>query len=104
MSVKVIQGIKFLEFNTTGAVIYNSGQSIKPYKGCNAIIITNTGDGIIMCNGRVLYPGVPGTSQGDAFTYGGNFGEIFTGIVNVSVISGAAPEYSVEQKFYTCFD
>lgn len=102
--IKNVQGLKFIGFNTTGANLYNIGQSFKPYKGCNAIIITNTGDGIITVNGRVLYPGVPGTRNGDAFTYGGNALEIFEGIVNVAVISGAAPEYSVEQKFYTEFD
>lgn len=102
--MKVIQGVKFLEVNTTGAAIYTEGQSIVPYKGCNAIIITNTGNGVINVNGRVLYPGVPGTSNGDAFTWGGNYAEIFKSILNVKIVSGAAPEYSVEQKFYTDFD
>lgn len=102
--MKIVNGIKFLEFNTTGAQIFTEGQGVVPYKGCNAIIITNTGDGIIRVNGRLLYPGVPGTSNGDAFTWGGNVYELFTGILNVVVLGGANPQYTVEQKYYNDFD
>jgi hypothetical protein len=102
--MRKIQGYTFLEFNTTGAQPFTKGQTVVPYKGCNAIIITNSGDGEIMVNGRRLYPGVPGTSQGDAFTYGGNAGELFLGNVQVVVVNGANPQYTVEQKYYTDFD
>lgn len=102
--MKIINGVKFIEFNTTGAQLYDIGQTVVPYKGCNAIIITNTGDGIISVSGRLLYPGVPGTNNGDAFTWGGNANELFMGKLDVAVLGGANPQYSVEQKYYTDFD
>lgn len=91
----------FLRYNTTGAVPYVQSSSVKRVNNCNGFIATNTGDEIVIVNDRVLYPGVPGTSNGDSTTIGGNRGEIYLGTIQVTFLGGgAAPQVTIEQKFY----
>jgi hypothetical protein len=92
---------KFLRYNTTGAVPYTQGGFITKQENLNGFIATNTGDDPVFVNDRILYPGVIGTSNGDSITIGGNFGEIYTGNIKVSFQGiGAAPQVTIEQKFY----
>lgn len=95
---------KFLRYNTTGAVPYTQGGFVTRQENCNGFIAINTGDAIVFVNDRILYPGVPGTSNGDSVTVGGNFGEIYTGNIKISFGAGANPQVTVEQKFYYLTD
>lgn len=93
--------MQLLRYNTTEVIIYNKSIRIKPVANCNGFTVVNVGDDIVTVNGRVLYPGTPGSLNGDSFTIGGNLGEIFTGDINISFGGvGANPSVSVEQKFY----
>jgi hypothetical protein len=91
----------FLRYNTTGAVTYNSGTIVKRVGNCNGYIAINTGNDPVTVADTILYPGVPGTSNGDSKTVGGNAGEIFLGNIRI-VFSGIgnAPAVTIEQKFY----
>jgi len=91
----------FLRYNTTGAQPYNQSTFVKRVQNCNGFIAVNTGDEIVTVNDRILYPGVPGTNNGDSITIGGNFGEIFLGNIKIAFAGGgAAPEVTIDQKYY----
>ncbi len=90
----------FLVYNTTGAQEYGPGKAIARVQNCNGFTVTNVGDTTVTVNGRILYPGVPGTSIGDSVSIGGNRGEIYTGNINIKFGAGATPLVLVEQKFY----
>lgn len=93
---------QFIKYNTTGAVPYTTGGFITRVDNCNGFIATNTGDDIVTINDRVLYPGVPGTSNGDSISIGGNFGELYFGNLKVAFSGiGANPQITIEQKFYS---
>lgn len=96
---------QFIKYNTTGAVPFNQGGFIKKEDNLNGFIVTNTGDEIAYINDRVLYPGVPGTSNGDSVTIGGNYGEIYFGIIKLAFAGGGVnPQVTIEQKFYVFQD
>ena len=91
----------FIKYNTTGAVPYTKGGFITKVENCNGFIATNTGDEPVYINDRILYPGVPGTNNGDSVTIGGNFGELYFGVIKVSFVGGGVnPQITIEQKFY----
>ena len=90
----------FLVYNTTGGQTYGPNQIISRVQNCNGFTVTNIGTTIIRVNGRILYPGVPGTSIGDSVSIGGNRGEIYTGNINIQFEAGVTPLALVEQKFY----
>lgn len=92
---------KFLIYNMTGAQPYDKSQILKPVKNCNGFIATNTGNTTVEVNGHILYPGTVGTSNGDAFTFGGNSGEIFLGTIKFSFGPGTNPQVTINQKYYT---
>lgn len=92
---------KFIRFNQTGAMPYRTSIVLKPERYCNGFFCVNVGDTIVRVNGHILYPGTPGTSLGDAVTFGGNAGEIYSG--NIEIIfntGGANPAVTVDQKYY----
>lgn len=91
----------FLRYNTTGAQTYNTGTMVKRVNNCNGYTAINTGDDPVTVGDTLLYPGVPGTVNGDSKTVGGNLGEIFLGNIRI-VFSGigVAPAVTIEQKFY----
>lgn len=96
---------QFIKYNTTGAVPYTTGGFITRIENCNGFIATNTGDDPVMVNDRILYPGVPGTSNGDSVSIGGNFGELYFGNIKVSFSGiGVTPQVTIEQKFYIVSD
>lgn len=95
-----MQKFQFIKYNTTGAVPYNAGGFITKVDNCNGFIATNTGDAPVNVNDRILYPGVPGTNNGDSITIGGNFGELYFGNIKIDFGAGANPEVTIEQKFY----
>jgi ATP-dependent Lon protease len=91
----------FVQYNMTGAMTYTKNKTLKPEDYCNGFIVTNTGGCIVTVNGHVLYPGTPGTINGDSFTYGGNLGEVYTGNIKITFeVAGANPQCTVNQKFY----
>ncbi len=92
---------QFIKYNTTGAVPYTAGGFITKVDNLNGFIVTNTGDDVAYINDRILYPGTPGTSNGDSVSIGGNFGELYFGTIKLSFAGiGANPQVTIEQKFY----
>lgn len=93
--------IVLLRYNTTNAQTYGVTQNVLVVPFCNGFTVTNVGDDPVTVNGRVLYPGTPGTSNGDSFSFGGNFGEVYKGNISIQFAgTGVAPLVTVEQKFY----
>ncbi len=89
-----------ISYNSTGAQPFDRPQSLKPMPFCNGFIATNTGDTTVTVNGHILYPGVAGVSNGDAFVYGGNVGEVYHGNITLFFGAGANPEVTIDQKYY----
>jgi len=92
----------FIGYNTTGAVPYITGTTVKRVNNCNGFVAINTGDTVAFINDQVLYPGVPGTIIGDSLSIGGNAYEIYLGNINIRFTgAGVNPEVTINQKFYT---
>lgn len=66
---------------------------------CNQWEVINTGTTQVNVNGRPLYPGTPGTINGDSVSYGGNRGEIYIGRIDITFPNGPG-ECLVTQKIY----
>lgn len=93
--------MKYKPFNTT-IDFYGEAILLKPVNDrVNAINVVNVGDAPAFINGRVLYPGTPGTVNGDSYSLGGNADEVFMGQIQISFGAGANPRVLVEQKFFT---
>jgi len=106
--VRELQQHELFEFWNDSTELYgpeelaqNSG-SIKREKNMFALEITNTGDTICFFNGRILYPGVPGTSIGGSISMGHPIGKIFKGKISLAFDFplGAKPEIEVSQLYY----
>lgn len=80
----------------------NAGNSVQRAKNCFAVIVTNTGDTPLRFNNRILYPGVPGTSNGDSVSMGDATGKLFKGQIRIVFQApiGAAPQVEVCQLYY----
>lgn len=88
------------KFNLSTKNVTASG-SITMERGCNTATFINTGDNIVTVNDVVLYPGTPGTSVGDSFTFGGNQDEVFAGFIKVAFQSvSAGQQLTIIQKYY----
>lgn len=99
---KQVNDIRQYTLFDTNVQTYVRSFILKPLENCNAINIVNIGDEIVTVNGRPLYPGTPGTINGDSYSVGGNANEIYVGSINISFAGGGAnPNLLVEQKFYT---
>ena len=92
--------VTLVRIDTTGAVPYNTPQFVRRVANCCGFLVTNTGDAIAYVNDRILYPGVPGTNNGDSFVLTCNAGEVFLGNIAIKFGPGANPGVTVEQKFY----
>lgn len=90
----------FIGYNTTGAQPYDLPTILKPVENCNGFVATNVGTTTVTINGHILYPGTPGTNNGDAFTFGGNAGEVFRGNISIFFGAGVTPLVTIDQKFY----
>lgn len=91
----------FLRYQTTNAVPYTTGTTVKRVNNCNGFLAINTGDDTVFINDQVLYPGVIGSVIGDSLMVGGNAGEIYLGNINIRFAGiGANPEVTINQKFY----
>lgn len=91
----------FLPYNTTGAIPYTLSGWVNMVDNCNGWLAVNTGDDPVEINDQILYPGIIGTSLGDAKPVGGNFGEIFKGTIKITFKGiGANPQVTIEQKYY----
>ena len=97
--------MEFIIYNTTDAIPYTAGGTIKRVDNCNGFIAVNTGGDVAYINGQVIYPGVPGTSSGESVSIGGNLGEIYKGYINLKFAgTGSNPEVTIKQKFYIIKD
>lgn len=66
---------------------------------CNSWTVINTGTTVATVNGLALNPGTPGTSTGESYSIGGNFGELFYGRIDVGFATGIG-SLMVIQKIY----
>ena len=92
----------YRKYNTQTNV-YNTSQNIPKAKYMNGFVATNIGDTVVTINRKILFPSAtPLTAQGDAFSFGGNEGEIFVGDLDIAFRApvGAAPAIEILQKFY----
>jgi len=93
----------YRKYNTQTNV-YNTSQTAPRAKLLNGYVATNIGDTTVRVNGKILFPSTtPATVQGDAFSVGGNEGEIYVGDaldISFAVPSGPAPAVEIVQKFY----
>lgn len=71
-------------------------------ENCNGVFIINTGATLAQIDnlGIPLNAGVPGTSNGDSFSIGGNKGELFHGRLDISFPATGAGIVVVVQKIY----
>ncbi len=92
--------MEFLRWDQTGAIPYTQSGFVKMVKNCNGYLAVNTGTTIVRVNDHVLYPGVPGTSNGDSLPAGGNLGEIFVGTIKIAFTGVGTNEVTIDQKFY----
>lgn len=92
--------MKNYDFDTQ---IYTASGRIPVYPKCNGITITNTGDNTVTVENITLYPGTPGSIQGDSFTIGGNEEEILQKKqLTIAFNAPATPgqKISITQKYY----
>lgn len=92
--------MEFLRTNQTGAIPYTDSGFVKMVNNCNGYLAVNTGQTIVKVNDHILYPGIPGTNNGDSFPFGGNLGEIFVGTIKISFTGVGTNEVTIDQKFY----
>lgn len=82
---------------------YTEGQDLRIDKYCNSFLVHNTGTTNIYASGDLI---IPGGSK----TYGGNYGEIFVGPMEIIFrVPVPAPgtitnQATITQKFYTNID
>jgi hypothetical protein len=94
--------MEFLKFDQTGAMPYFKSGWANMVNNCNGFLAVNTGDEIVRVNDHVLYPGVPGTNNGDTYPFFGHSGEIFSGTIKIAFGTGGGgnPAVTIDQKFY----
>lgn len=72
--------------------------------GCFAMLFVNTGDSLVIVNGKRLYPFstvLPLTGVGDAVSIGGHLRDLYYGQINISFPApGALPQVTMTQLFY----
>lgn len=81
--------------------VYTQNGAYPIIDGCNAIMITNIGADVAVVDGRILYPGTPGSSIGDSITIGGNEGETYgRQIISITFQTTVNPKIEVTQKYF----
>lgn len=89
----------FLYFNNLSKTIRaNTSVIVDPY--CNSYTVINLGLTLALANGVPLNAGVPGTNNGESVSFGGNYGEIFKGRIDINFPVGNTGEVLVIQKIY----
>lgn len=81
---------------------YYVSQTMTYLPGATGFMFTNTGDTIVQVNNKILYPGVPGTRLGDAFSVAAHKNDAYKGIIKIAFQAplGAAPAIEVVQVYY----
>lgn len=80
---------------------YSTSQIVEVVKNCNGITITNTGADLVTVDGFPLYPGTPGTNNGDSLSIGGNAGELLDKKrLPISFATTVNPKVTIVQKYY----
>lgn len=81
--------------------VYTSSGRYEVQPNCNALLFTNIGLDAVTVNGKLLLPGIPGTTLGDTFGLGGNEGEVYNKKeITVIFATVAGPQLEVTQKYY----
>ena len=89
-----------LLFNTLYKTVLQNAQIEIP-ELCNNITIINIGTTQAVIDSALpLNAGVPGTNNGESFTYGGNKGEMFYGRLNVAFPAGGVGNVLIIFKIY----
>lgn len=95
----------FLMYDKTGAQLFVKSGWVPIVNNCNGYIVTNIGLDIVTIDDHVLYPGVPGMSNGDTLVVGGNRGEIFRGSIKIAFAGGNInQQVTIDQKYYKLGD
>jgi hypothetical protein len=81
------------------AITVEQSRAVTPDEKCNGFTAINTGATVATVNGIPLNPGVPGTNNGESFSLGGNFGEIFKGRIDIG-FTGGVGQLLLIQKYY----
>lgn len=82
-----MEKINLIKFNIIEKVMkINGGVVVEDL--CNGLTAVNLGTTTMYVNNIPLYPGTPGTSRGESYTYGGNEGEVFCGRVDIAFDTG----------------
>jgi hypothetical protein len=93
--------MNLLQYNVNVQPIRTDGD-IKVLQNCNGFSAINKGDVVVRVNGFPLDPPA-GAVSGEAIEFGGNYGEVFTGVINVSFTAGGVnPLVFIIQKVYKC--
>jgi len=81
--------------------VYNASGRYEVQSFCNALLFTNIGADAVTVNGKLLLPGVVGTSLGDAFGLGGNEYEVYAKKeITVIFATVVNPLLEVTQKYF----
>ena len=81
---------KYIQTNTRVVVEYL----------CNGWTVINIGTTVAIVNGVPLNPGTPGTNNGESVSKGGNKGEFYKGLIEISFPATGAGNVIVIQKIY----
>lgn len=92
--------MNLLQYNIVVQAIRTNGD-VKILENCNGITAINKGDAIVRVNNFPIDPPAPPVS-GESIEFGGNYGEVFTGTINISFDAGANPLVFIIQKVYKC--
>jgi hypothetical protein len=91
--------MNFTSYNIAVLTI-EQNQPVDPGTNTNGFTVINTGTVTALVNGIPLNAGIPGTSNGESFSIGGNYGEIFKGRLDISFPTSGNGQVLVIQKFY----
>lgn len=102
MLTKQFNGVtyKLLPYNILyQSIVANGDLTINEY--CNSWTILNQGNEIITVNNAwKIYPGTIGTNNGESESTGGNYLEVFKGVVTIAFAGGGIPLAVFAQKIY----
>lgn len=91
---------KFLPYNEL-VQVYQKNISVPINEYCNGFTVVNMGNTTVTINNKwILYPGTPGTNNGEGKSVGGNFLELYKGELDIAFGVGNDPRVIVSQKIY----
>lgn len=80
--------------------IISTSQQFTYDNGATGFMFTNTGVDIVNVNGKILYPGTPGTILGDSFSIAAHKDDVFKGVIKIVFATVTGPALEVVQISY----